>query len=148
MLIIEAVNRFIYSDLQSRGGVKKLSLEAFSPAEIAGILSDGAAKSTKKYKSAYRLAYLYRQGKRSPGRENAARLETALQPRLNRLKTRATLVVTGIFQVSRDRRQRTVQTVINPFDYKDLTEENAVSLFLTDYGLDDANLVSYTAKVY
>jgi hypothetical protein len=129
--------------LSSRQATKTASLLAFSPKELAEIISGTTDKSSKKYKSSLRQAYLYRQGKRTPSKNTAALLRDALRSKPQKLDRSIAgltgkLSLKGKFIKSSDRRDRQIEIKINISDYMGLTGDELQEQFFYDYGVDGA----------
>lgn len=141
--MFKTADELVQNYLSSNRATKEAALLAFSPQEIAEILSGTTDKSDKKYKSSLRQAYLYRQGKRSPSKNTSQLLRNALQSKPQRLDRSIAgltgkLTLKGKFIKSSDRRDRQIEIKINISDYIGLTGDELQEQFFYDYGVDGA----------
>lgn len=141
--MFKTADELVQNYLSSNRATKEASLLAFSPQEIAEIISGTTDKSSKKYKSSLRQAYLYRQGKRSPSKTTSQLLRNALQSKPQRLDrslagVRGKLTLEGKFVKSSDKRNRKIEVTIYLSEYLGLTGDELQEQFFYDYGVQDA----------
>lgn len=156
MGILELLGKNIFSDYSSRD-LADFALSSYSKHEIAEILSGSSDRKSNSYKSAYRQAGLYKQGIRKPGKEFSNRLrnslardEAATRRASSNLNSARKIRFVGYVQVSRDKRKRVIETILQPSDLRDIAnqdnEMDAIQEFLFIYGLDDATASDYTVS--